>query len=126
MDTSTSQNREPRHIGLSGTLSGTCGEDETEAAQSTSRKKRFKKVRFSLHNRVYPISDTEEDPTEGPAEDLPTDEAEERASSLPEVDAETIQNCMYFKVTFLAVKSRVNRSVASDPGFLLGMRVRVW
>ncbi|XP_077730919.1 uncharacterized protein LOC144299271 isoform X3 [Canis aureus] len=105
---------------------GTCGEDETEAAQSTSRKKRFKKVRFSLHNRVYPISDTEEDPTEGPAEDLPTDEAEERASSLPEVDAETIQNCMYFKVTFLAVKSRVNRSVASDPGFLLGMRVRVW
>ncbi|XP_022265983.1 uncharacterized protein [Canis lupus baileyi] len=88
----TSAHKMPTLLSIAMHFPGTCGEDETEAAQSTSRKKRFKKVRFSLHNRVYPISDTEEDPTEGPAEDLPTDEAEERASSLPEVDAETIQN----------------------------------
>ncbi|CAK7314135.1 NEB [Vulpes lagopus] len=67
-------------------------EGDRSCAWSTPRKKRFKKVRFALHNRVKLISATEEDPTEGPAEDVPMDEAQERASSLPEVDAETNQN----------------------------------
>ena len=39
---------------------GTRGGDETEAARSTPTKKRFKKVRFALHNRVKLISATEE------------------------------------------------------------------
>ena len=56
----TSAHKMPTLLSIAMHFPGTCGEDETEAAQSTSRKKRFKKVRFSLHNRVYPISDTEE------------------------------------------------------------------
>ncbi|CAD7674007.1 unnamed protein product [Nyctereutes procyonoides] len=61
----TSAHKVPTLLSIAMHSPGTCGEDETGAAQSTSSK-RFKKVHFTLHNRVKPISDTEEAPAFGP------------------------------------------------------------
>ncbi|XP_064434063.1 uncharacterized protein LOC135362526 [Mirounga angustirostris] len=87
----------PTLLSLSMHFPGPCVEGEREvvepptttSASSTEKKKR---VRFSLHNQVFQIGDTEEDPVERQTDDLPRERTEEGAPPIPEVDAARNEN----------------------------------